>query len=247
MHEASLSGVFSLYRAALPRCWIPALLLALGGVGTAMLLERMLPTTNDVWQYLEQVRSLSWSVAFWRLLLIGGAISVLGYSALVAVIHAVAVPGTPAPAAAGFGPALRSLPAALVAAVLFLVVTTLGTMAFFIPGAWLWGMWQLWLVAMVVERLGPIDSLRRSWHLMLGAWWRITTFITVVLIVVFVLAVMAYVVVGSVLFVVGVDSAHALEATTVVDAVLNLLFAPLITAAFVVAYLDRVRARPASA
>ena len=162
MHEASLSGVFSLYRAALPRCWIPALLLALGGVGTAMLLERMLPTTNDVWQYLEQVRSLTWSMAFWRLLLIGGAISVLGYSALVAVIHAVAVPGTPPPAAAGFGPALRSLPAAIVAAVLFLVVTTLGTLAFFIPGAWLWGMWQLWLVAMVVERLGPIDASTRG-------------------------------------------------------------------------------------
>lgn len=246
MYESNLGGVFRLYRVALPRCWIPALVLALGGVAMAVAFERMLPATSDPWQWSTQVRSLMMSGAYWRLVLISGAVSMLCYGALVAVIHAVAVPGTPAPAAAGFGPALRSLPAALVAAVIFLVVTTLGTLAFFIPGAWIWGMWQLWLVALVVERLGPVASLRRSWHLMAGAWWRITTLITIVLIVIFALAVVAYLIAGSVLLVVGVDLERATEAITIMEALGNLLLAPLVAAAFVVSYLDRLRAQAAS-
>jgi hypothetical protein len=247
MYEASLGGVFRLYRAALPHCWIPALGLAVGGAFMAVLLERMLPVTDDPWAYLAQLRSLMWSMAYWRVLLFGGALSMLCYGALVAVMHAVAVPGTPAPAGAGFGPALRALPAALVAAVVFLVVTTLATLAFVIPGAWLWGMWQLWLVALVIERLGPFDALRRSWQLMVGAWWRITTLITLVFILIFVLAVVAYLVIGTVLVVVGLDLQRASAAITVMEAVGNLLLAPLVTAAFVVSYLDRLQARAASA
>ena len=158
----------------------------------------------------------------------------LCYGALVAVIHAVAVPGTPAPAAAGFGPAVRALPAGLVAAAIFLVVTTLGTMAFFIPGAYLWGMWQLWLVALVVERIGPLASLRRSWHLMVGAWWRISTLITLALIVIFALAVVGYLIMGSLLLVVGVNLERATAAMTIMEAIGNLLLAPLMAAAFVV-------------
>jgi hypothetical protein len=244
MYESNLRGVFRLYRAALPRCWIPALVLALGGVVVAVAFERMLPAeTGDIWQWSAEVRSVMLSGSLWRMLFISGAVSMLGYGALVSVIHAVAVPGTPAPAAAGLGPALRALPAGLVAAAIFLVLTTLGTMAFFIPGAYLWGMWQLWLVALVVERLGPLAALRRSWHLMVGAWWRITTLITVVLIVIFGLAVVAYLVVGSLLLVVGMNLERATEAMTIMEAIGNLLLAPLMACAFVVAYLDRVRAR----
>ena len=247
MYEANLSGVFRLYRAALSRCWIPALVLALGGVVVAVAFERMLPAaTGDIWQWSAEVRSVMLSGALWRMLFISGAISMLGYGALVSVIHAVAVPGTPAPTAAGFGPALRALPAGLVAAAIFLVVTTLGTMAFFIPGAYLWGMWQLWLVALVVERLGPMAALRRSWHLMVGAWWRITTLITVVLIVIFALAVVAYLIMGSLLLMVGMTLERATEAMTIMEAIGNLLLAPLMASAFVVAYLDRVRARVAA-
>ncbi len=243
MYEANLGGVFRLYRASLARCWAPALVLALCSAAASMALARMMPTTDDPWLWMEGARSMMMTARCWQLLFIAGAASVLCYGALVAVSHAVAVPGTAAPAAAGFGPALRLLPAALVAAFIFLVATTLGTMAFFVPGAYLWGMWQLWLVALVVERLGPIAALRRSWQLMAGAWWRITTFITVVFIVVFLLAVMLYMIEGVILFLAGVSLARASDIMMVVDAVAQLLLAPLVTAAFVVAYLDRLRAR----
>ena len=59
MYEANLSGVFRLYRAALSRCWIPALVLALGGVAVAVAMERLLPpATGDIWQWSAQVRSV---------------------------------------------------------------------------------------------------------------------------------------------------------------------------------------------
>jgi hypothetical protein len=243
MYEANLGGVFRLYRAALPRCWPAAAVLALGGAALGVALGRMMPTTDDPWLWATQVRSLLLTGAYWRIVLLGGAVSMLCYGALVAVVHSVAVPATPAPAAGGFPVALRALPAALVAAVIFLVVTTLGTMAFFIPGAWLWGMWQLWLVALIVERLGPIAALRRSWQLMIGAWWRITTLITIVLIVIFALAVVAYLIAGAMLLVVGMNLERTTAVMTVLEALGNLLLAPLVVAAFVVAYLDRQQAQ----
>jgi hypothetical protein len=254
MYEATLGGVFRLYRAALPRCWIPSLVLAAGMalVGLAMnaAFVHAVPATDDLYQMVAQTRAFMVSAGFWRWLLISGVISTLCYGALVAVIHAVAVPDTPVPTAAGFGPALRSLPAALVAGVVFGVVTTLGTIALFVPGAYLWGMWQLWLVALVVERLGPIDSLRRSWHLMVGAWWRITTLITLVFVVIFALllaAYLAYMIAGGVLLMLGADLQRASVAATIMEAVCNLLLSPLVAAAFVASYLDRVRARVAGA
>jgi len=243
MHEATLSGVFRLYRAALPRCWIPALVLALGGAATSFKLERMLPATADPWVWAEQVRQVAMTGAYWRILLAGAALSLLCYAALAAEILAVAEPGTPRPAAAGFGPAFNAWPSALVAAFIFIVVTTLGTLAFFVPGAWLWGMWQLWLPAQVAERLGPLDALRRSWRLMTGAWWRITTLLTVVFIVVFALALLGYLVAGGVLMVAGLSLGRATAVLSAMEALGNLLLAPLVTAGFVLAYLDRRHAQ----
>lgn len=266
MHEATVGGVWRLYRAALPRCWIPSLLLAIGmalvGMELTAAFERAVPATDDLWQLVAEVRTFVLSGVVWRLLLASVAVSLLCYGALIAVIHAVAVPGTPAPTAAGFGPALRSLPGALVAAVIFLAVTTLGPTAlatvggwlgglmFAVAGTWVWGMWQLWLVALVVERLGPIDSLRRSWYLMVGAWWRITTLITMVFVVIFVLlfmAYMAYLMAGGGLLMLGANLQRVSVATTIMEAVCNFLLSPLVAAAFVASYLDRVRARVAGA
>ncbi len=42
-------------------------------------------------------------------------------------------------------------------------------MLFIVPGAYLWGMWQLWLVVLVVERVRPDRSAGRSWQLMAGS------------------------------------------------------------------------------
>ena len=125
--------------------------------------------------------------------------------------------------------------------------TSMATMAFIIPGVFLWGMWQLWLVVMVIERTGPVTALQRSWQLMRGAWWRITTLVTVVTLV----ACVPPLIVGAVLGTVLTLSGAAPERTTMVMSVagvaMNVLLAPLVPSALVAAYLDRLHARAVSA
>ena len=182
MFEANLGGVFRLYRAAMKRCWLPSLLLALAWSWVAILVNRRLGSTDDLAAWLAQAQALMWSGYLWRLLVAAGALSALLYSTMVADIYAVATGGA-TPAAAGFAAGLRAFPGVLVAATIFMVVTSMATALFIVPGAYLWGMWQLWLVVLVVERSGPVTALTRSWQLVTGAWWRITTLVTVVTVV----------------------------------------------------------------
>jgi len=51
------------------------------------------------------------------------------------------------------------------------VLLTLVTLA--VPGAVLWAAWSLATPALVLERLGPIRALRRSWRLVMPGFWRV--------------------------------------------------------------------------
>jgi hypothetical protein len=42
-----------------------------------------------------------------------------------------------------------------------------------IPGIFLWGAWALTTPALVLERLGVVAAIRRSWRLATPAWWRV--------------------------------------------------------------------------
>jgi hypothetical protein len=42
-----------------------------------------------------------------------------------------------------------------------------------VPGAVLWAAWSLTTPALVLERLGPIRALRRSWRLAMPSFWRV--------------------------------------------------------------------------
>jgi hypothetical protein len=42
-----------------------------------------------------------------------------------------------------------------------------------IPGIFLWGAWALTTPALVLERLGVVASIRRSWRLAVPDWWRV--------------------------------------------------------------------------
>ena len=242
MYDANLAGALRLYRAALTRCWFPALLLALCWAATTALLERNFPATADPWAWSAQAQALLWSWSFWRLLLVAGVVSLLCYGALVAVIHTVAV-NDAAAADAGIGPALRALPGALIAAILYLVITSLATMAFIIPGVFLWGMWQLWLVVLVIERTGPVVALQRSWQLMHGAWWRITTLIAIVTILASIPPLIVGAILGTGLTLSGAAPGRTAMVISVAGVIMNVLLAPLVPSALVAAYLDRLRAR----
>jgi len=240
-YEADLGAVFRLYGRALSRCWLPSLLLALAWGWMATLLDRRLGSSDDVFAWIAQVQLLTWSGYFWWLTCAVTAVSTYFYSAMVADIYAVATGGA-SPLLAGLYSALGRLPAALVASIVFIFVTTLGSMFFLVPGVYLWGMWQLWLVVLVVEKCGPLQSLSRSWQLMSGSWWRISTLVTVVSIISFLPILVYDALVGALLLSTGSSALHASPVITGIGVALLVLLLPMIPAVLVAAYLDRQRA-----
>jgi hypothetical protein len=241
MYRASVSETFRLYRAALKHCWLPSLLLALSWGWAATLLDRRLGSSDDPFVWLAQVQVLAWSGYFWRLAVAVSAVSALLYSAMVADLYAAATGGVSS-AASGLWAAVRAFPGVLVAAAIFLVVTSIGTMLFIVPGAYIWGMWQLWLVVLVVERSGPVTALRRSWQLVEGHWWRITTLITVVTVIAVIPSLLFDALTSMILLLLGRGGAHAPPLVTAAAIALDVFLLPLVPAALVVAYLDRQRA-----
>jgi hypothetical protein len=239
--EANLGSVLRLYRASLARCWLPSLLLALGWGWVATLLDRRLGSSDDLLLWLAQLQALTWSGYFWRLLIAASALSALLYSAMLADIYAAATGGA-TPAAAGLLLALRAFPGVVVASTIFLIGTSVATALFIVPGAYLWGMWQLWLVVLVVERSGPIEALRRSWQLMVGSWWRISVLVSLVTVISAAPPLLFDAVASAMLVLMGRDAVHAPPVVTAVALALNVFMLPLIPAALVAAYLDRQRA-----
>jgi hypothetical protein len=239
--EANLGSVFRLYRAGFARCWLPSLLLALAWGWIATLLDRRLGSSDDLLLWLAQVQALAWSGYFWRLVLAASAVSAFLYSAMVADLYATATGGA-TPLAAGFVAALRSFPGVVVAGAIFLVVTSAASAFFILPGAYLWGMWQLWLVVLVVERSGPIEALRRSWQLMLGAWWRISVLITLVTVISALPVLLFDTMTSTILMLLGREAMHAPPLVSALAVALDMFLLPLIPAGLVTAYLDRQRA-----
>jgi hypothetical protein len=63
------------------------------------------------------------------------------------------------------------LGALVVAAVLAGALPYLGLVLLVVPGVFLWGAWALTTPALIVEGLGPVRALRRSWRLAVPAFW----------------------------------------------------------------------------
>jgi hypothetical protein len=57
--------------------------------------------------------------------------------------------------------------------VLTSILWFIGGLACLLPGIFLYVMWSLAPAALMLERGGVIESMRRSWRLVRGSWWRI--------------------------------------------------------------------------
>ena len=174
---ADFAGIMRLYQASWSRCWLPGALLALLWTGLLAVLIRSLTAQDDVLLLAEQMQELMLAPAVWQLLLGATLVSIVLFSAQVASMHAVAT-GERLGTGRALLRALAASPAAVVAATIFIVLTSIGTMLLVIPGAYLWGMWQLWVVALVAERAGPLAALGSSWRLTRGFWWPAMTLTT---------------------------------------------------------------------
>jgi hypothetical protein len=63
--------------------------------------------------------------------------------------------------------------ALLGASVIAGVLPFIGLLFLVAPGVYLWGVWALTTPALILERLGPIQAVRRSWRLVRPDFWRV--------------------------------------------------------------------------
>ena len=68
---------------------------------------------------------------------------------------------------------LRRLPAMIALTIVTSLGMAFGLLFCLIPGIWLYAAWGLAPAALIAEGDGPIESLRRSFRLVKGAWWRV--------------------------------------------------------------------------
>lgn len=101
--------------------------------------------------------------------------SVLGAIAQLALTWLIAIPGgTPG---AALTRALKALPVYLVAVLIMTPATTLGLVLLIVPGLYLFARLFLVGAVVVVEGLGPVAALQRSWALTADVAWTILLFL----------------------------------------------------------------------
>ena len=242
--SGDFDGTWRLYRASLRRGFVPAALLALLW---ATLLARLMNhldavAQDDVWLLVSQTEELLYSNAFWWALAAAWCASTVLFCMQIALVHGVAIEA-PIGLGTALSRALRSFPGALVAGALYVVLTTLASLAFVVPGAWLWGMWQLWPVALVAEGTGPTAALGRSWLLMRGAWWPGTTLTTVVTLMAIFIPLICNGLAGTVAALAGMSATQSQHAALIAWTVSAAFTAPLLPAALVAVHVAQLRAR----
>jgi len=135
------------------------------------------------------------SPSFWITFLVALLMNLMMYGALIGSLDSVARGGR-----MGLGEALQlglsRLPRVIGASFLFGLAIALGFMLFVIPGIYLMGIFQLVLVAVIVENSGVIGAFGTSRRLIKGYWWRSATILTVAIIILLVLSLLGGVVAG---------------------------------------------------
>ena len=156
----SARDVLQLYRATLWRGWPAALLIA---ILTTACLDRLMAALPDPLapDGLERLAQFISSAGLWRALLAVSLLSLWPVCALVLCADAT-VRGVAAPPAGGLWVALRAYPQALLAGLLFTVAVAAGVTLLLVPGIYLAGALQLWMVALLLQRDGSVRQIRRA-------------------------------------------------------------------------------------
>jgi hypothetical protein len=167
------------------------------------------------------------------LLLIPSIIGAIGQLALTWLLASSG--GTPGKA---IGVAVRTLPAYLLAVLLITPVTSLGLLLLVVPGLYVFARMFLVGPAMVIESLGPVAALRRSWAMTAPSSWTILLFLVLGLLFVFGASVLASGVgaaLGLLLTALGLKSLGGFAAA-LVAAIISTVFTMASAAAGVVIY-----------
>jgi hypothetical protein len=238
-----LDDAIRLYRASLSRCW---LLAAVAGVLNAVASTYQTLTIGELAAtrsaqgaaaVVSRIQAMEHSPGLWLSYLALLLVWLVIRAAIVIRQHAAAI-GREDSIGSALASALRLLPNALITSIAWFVLICVGMVLLIVPGIWLWGMFQLWFVALYVEELGPVKALGRSWHLVERNWWRTTTVVSVALIIIAILGMTAGAVVGLFVALFHGNVASFTLATQLATGVISIFTTPLLTVVMLSIYYD---------
>jgi hypothetical protein len=248
----SIGGVLDdslqLYKAALPSCWLPSLLVSLIGGGLSYFIFTSMPqVTTQIapTELLSRYRALIGEFGIWYVVVI--VLSLVFYGMLVINVAAVSRGESPA-FGASLAKATRRAPALFVASIAFAISLAIGFILLLIPGFYIWNRLQLYMVPLVDEGQGPFTSLGSSWRAVGGNWWRTAIVVFVMFVILIVLEIILAALAGFIAAFAGAGAGVSANPaalvgrvqmiTVFVGAIVRIFTMPLIFAVFVALYQD---------
>jgi hypothetical protein len=241
-----LDDAVRLYRASFSRSWLLALIGgALGGAFGlyttlhmgSLAVARAPATVAAATALLARLSAMEHTPAMWVSYLLITLTWLVIRAALIARQNAIATGGDESLGSALTG-SLRRLPALIVAAIIWGLALAVGFALLLVPGIWLAGQLQLWLVALVAEDVGPLKALARSWTLIERNWWRASVTVGVAVIIVWVLSLLDVPAAGLALLVFRASPAMVLLVSQLLGIVVGIFTMPMLTVVLVAMYHD---------
>lgn len=234
-----LDNAIRLYRHAIRGCWVLGLIYTglLGGLSIFSLL--LLPQPDAMGRAdPKQVLALLTSPVTLGGFLLAILVGTVFYGALVKAVCVLARGETPLSVGEAIAAGLRRLPGMLLGIVISCVSIMVGFIALIIPGIYLFGKLQLWMVAMFMDDLSAMESLKTSWRLTRKRWWRGTVIVMVALILLYVFALALGLVSGAIALFSHLSITQRMILNQTFSVVANAIVFPLVIAVFVVMYHD---------
>jgi hypothetical protein len=248
----SIGGVLDdslqLYKASLPSCWLPSLLVSLIGGGLSYFIFTSMPqVTTQIapTELMSRYRALIGEFGIWYVVVI--VLSLVLYGMLIINVAAVSR-GESSAFGASLAKATRRAPALLVASIVFAISIAIGFILLLIPGFYLWNRLQLYMVPLVDEGQGPFTSLGASWRAVGGNWWRTAIVVFVMFVILIVLEIVLAALAGFFAAFAGAGAGVSANPaalvgrvqliTVFVGAIVRIFTMPLVFAVFVALYQD---------
>ena len=242
-----LDDTFQLYKASFSSCWQPMLIMSLIAAGSGFYRFSAIPAAapgaglRDLLLQFQTTPRGYQAVSVVVML-----VDLVLYSVL--LLNIVAVSGGLTPSlGASLAAALRRAPALIVATIIFFIAAFIGFCLLLVPGIYLLNRLQLYVVPLVTQSQGPVESLGTSWNLVRGHWWRTATLLFVMIAIMYVLNLALVALAGAIVAVVGGGAATLIQGagsfvlgSLILSAILGIFTTPLIVTVFVTVYQDLV-------
>jgi hypothetical protein len=234
-----LDNAIRLYRYAIRRCWALALIYTglIGGFSVFWVLLLPQPDVTGRSDPKQALALLTSPVMIGGLLLVI-LIGTVFYGALVKAECVLARKEEPLSLGAAIAAGLGRMPGMLLGLLLVLLSVMVGSIALIIPGIYLFGKFQLWMIAMFMDDLSAVESLKTSWRLTRKRWWRGTAIVTVALILLYVFALAFGLVSGAIAVLAHLSLTQRMILNQVFSVLANVIVFPMVVAVFIVMYHD---------